>query len=467
MNSQTLKSQTLKSISWRDTCPWLMLVQSIAIAVRGTVWGIAFIGLLLTPLVWNLSESIFLSDSEIIGSSLNPNEVNVQNDAGNEVVRKKIQRMSFWSDSADENWLANVTPLPVFFKFGSPHLALLDPALSIQQNCYYFFGLIGMLILWSLCGGMICRVAATHFTRDERTGPIQAFLFCSKRYVTFLLSGSVPLMVILVFTIPLFFIGILIRIDFMLLLVGFGWCLLLFIGFLMTLLLVPLFFGWSFLWPAIATENADPFEAVSRSFSYPYQKPFQFLFYLTVVLILGFLSSFIVTEIANKSISITQWGTSWGAGFDRVDEIAEIQRLPLDSNPTTTENDPVVATPSDQEIAPTKASYSKIQIFSVKMISFWEGAIRLLAQAFNYGFFFAASTGMYLLMRRDTDQTELDEIYLEALPTDEALPKLQSESLDSAPPAPSSSPASPGSTSESAANSESNSPKIDPPDSES
>ena len=137
-------------------------------------------------------------------------------------------------------------------------------------------------------------------------------------------------MVILVFTIPLFFIGILIRIDFMLLLVGFGWCLLLFIGFLMTLLLVPLFFGWSFLWPAIATENADPFEAVSRSFSYPYQKPFQFLFYLTVVLILGFLSSLIVTEIANKSISITQWGTSWGAGFDRVDEIAEIQRLPLD-----------------------------------------------------------------------------------------------------------------------------------------
>lgn len=47
------------------------------------------------------------------------------------------------------------------------------------------------------------------------------------------------------------------------------------------------------------------------------------------------------------------------------------------------------------------------------MIDFWEGCVRLVAIGFAYSYFWTASTAIYLLLRRDDDGTELDDIHLD------------------------------------------------------
>ncbi len=47
-----------------------------------------------------------------------------------------------------------------------------------------------------------------------------------------------------------------------------------------------------------------------------------------------------------------------------------------------------------------------------KMIGFWNGIARTLAAAFIYGLFWCMASAIYLLLRKDVDETEMDEIYM-------------------------------------------------------
>ena len=48
-----------------------------------------------------------------------------------------------------------------------------------------------------------------------------------------------------------------------------------------------------------------------------------------------------------------------------------------------------------------------------KLIQFFTGCIRAFLTAFAAGYFWVAAGGVYLLLRRDADQTEIDDIFLE------------------------------------------------------
>jgi len=41
------------------------------------------------------------------------------------------------------------------------------------------------------------------------------------------------------------------------------------------------------------------------------------------------------------------------------------------------------------------------------------GVVRACASAFSFAFFWCAAAAVYLLLRRDTDQTELDDVVVE------------------------------------------------------
>jgi len=47
------------------------------------------------------------------------------------------------------------------------------------------------------------------------------------------------------------------------------------------------------------------------------------------------------------------------------------------------------------------------------LIGFWEGCVRLFALGFVYSYFWNASTAIYLLLRRNDDGTELDDIHVD------------------------------------------------------
>ena len=162
----------LNAISWRDLCPWLMLSRSIAIAISPAIVIIAFLGILLTPIGWSMAEFV-LTDEDKIGTAFpdDQSEYWIK-------IRTQIEPESFWQDRfRQEDWFFGQGPFLIFEKFYTGHLQLLNPALNVRQCTYYLFGTVWMLGLWSVLGAMICRIATTRFTRDERTGIFEAFFF--------------------------------------------------------------------------------------------------------------------------------------------------------------------------------------------------------------------------------------------------------------------------------------------------
>ena len=55
-------------------------------------------------------------------------------------------------------------------------------------------------------------------------------------------------------------------------------------------LLLGLLFGWPLIWPTISTEGTDSFDGLSRSYSYTFQRPLVYLFFVLVAGLLGALA---------------------------------------------------------------------------------------------------------------------------------------------------------------------------------
>ena len=62
---------------------------------------------------------------------------------------------------------------------------------------------------------------------------------------------------------------------------------------------------------------------------------------------------------------------------------------------------------------------------AVKAIAFWNGCARVVTLGFGMSYFWTASTAIYLLLRRDADGAELDQIYFDKPPQEYTLPTLQ------------------------------------------
>lgn len=404
----TRPATVLNAISWQDLCPWLILFRAIAIALRPSILLLAFTGLLLSPFGWWVG-SQFLSPVDVVGQ-----EFTSEVDGGD--VRLPIRKVTFWDTAGGtRDWLAGSGPLQVFGKLTVGPLRLLDYRINIRQFFYYFTGSLWTLMIWSILGTMICRIAAAHFTRDERIGVFESWQFVRRRLVSVLVASLFPLAIMVAFAVPLMILGLLLMMDFMLIVIGAVWFVILLIGLFMAVILIPVFFGYPFIWPAIATDGSDAFETASSIYSYPTQRPYHYAFYWSLILLIGIPASMIANLFGTRTTEFVRWGTSWGAGGDR---IVQIDR---------SSNQPETGTAAILDEFPSDAIAPDSELFQLGVgeIRFWENGLRILVTGFNWGFFLVASTGVYLLLRRDTDQTELDELLVEQWPDELPLPELE------------------------------------------
>src|SRR6185369_4907674 len=123
-------------------------------------------------------------------------------------------------------------------------------------------------------------------------------------------------------------LGLLLKLDLGVLFVGIIWPVVLLCGLFIAILLVGLLFGWPLMWPTVSAEGTDSFDALSRSYSYTYQRPVHYLFYASVAGILGMLAWIVVVIFANGVITYSFWAASWGSGSDRMIEIQETMMKP-------------------------------------------------------------------------------------------------------------------------------------------
>src|SRR5205085_5918323 len=116
---------------------------------------------------------------------------------------------------------------------------------------------------------------------------------------------------------------LLLKIPVGVLIVGIIWPVVLVCGLFIAILLVGLLFGWPLMSPTVSAEGTDSFDALSRSYSYTYQRPVHYLFYAAVAGVLGMLAWVVVVIFAKGVITYSYWAASWGSGGGRMKEIVD------------------------------------------------------------------------------------------------------------------------------------------------
>src|SRR5262249_3990584 len=126
---------------------------------------------------------------------------------------------------------------------------------------------------------------------DEKLSVRAALAFSLGKFLSFVSAPLIPLVIVLVVGLVPLIAGLLASIP------GLGaivnvvmaalFILILAAGFVMTLVLLGTFGGFNLMYPTIAVEGSDSFDAISRSFSYVYARPWRMLFYTTVAVVYG------------------------------------------------------------------------------------------------------------------------------------------------------------------------------------
>jgi hypothetical protein len=388
------QATSLREIVWWEIFPWLSLVRTVRLALAPRMLCLAAVGLLLTAVGWRILGSIFPESAAALaapGLAVSPIGL-----APATIPPEPLELRTNWpwqSQIGDAGYSAfnrfdwPLRPLLVSGEYLSrPFRGLFRADVGAAAFCYAALCALWALAIWSVIGGAITRIAALELARESRLGLVAGLRFAVSKWPSYFCAPLVPMLgVVLLFVLGLI-AGLLMRSDFLAVVVGIGWPLMLAVCFGVAILLIGLAFGWPLMWPTISAEGTDSFDALSRSYSYLYQRPLHYLFYALVAGFFGLLTAAVVLLFAQWTIGLSYWAASWGTGVSR---LAELHNAAL--------------SPGEQTGMLSTAGY---------VFAFWTGAVMLVATSFLYSYFWTAASGIYFLLRQNLDGMEPDEVSL-------------------------------------------------------
>lgn len=392
---------TLRSIVWRELCPWLLIFRTFTFALTLPLLLLAALAVAIQPLGWRAAE-VFLS-SEALTSDPALSSVATMLSAW-PISHADSQGMLNWRVLAPGAELRSADPQSLFYRLSFPLTQLFRIDLDIYKFCYFLFGGLWTLLLWSFVGGVVTRMAVVYLGREERISFKDAVVFVATRYLSYVTAPLYPLLGVALLSIPVALLGLAMYLDLGVLVAGILWFFVLLATLAMAFVLLGLFFGWPLMWPTISAENGEAFEAMSRAYGYTLQRPWHYLFFAIVSALFGSLCWFFISLFADWTVHLAWWGVSWGTGLER---LAEIQRA-----------------------AATGEDIGAMMYGGTRLINFFNGLVYCVAQAFGYCLFFSLSSAVYLLLRQVDDETEFDEVYVEEDEDRLTLPQLQTDAAD-------------------------------------
>lgn len=401
---------TLSRVSWSELFPWTILLQTIPLAASISVWVLATLGVVLTPIGWLLSEAVFVD------------ETTRQQDAFfNELVElnRSPYRGIFDASEQPQNYVelfgARLSgPRAVVSRMTDSWRQLFQMRQGVRKVGYFVVGGVWTLVLWSWVGCAITRIALLRLTRDEPIGIDEAFDFAWQRWLTCLIAVLAPAVMIAALSAPGALLGVLMMSDWGFALVGTLWILVLALSCLMVLIVVGWFFSWPLMIASISAENQNALDAMTRGFSYLYQRPISFAFYVSLTVLLGGVTWLVVSQMASGVVHLGYWSTAWTIGSANSDRLEEIRTwIPANQVPSTT-GDAVRTFPAQGTGAGVAIEPPMTTAFwwGQRTTFFWNGLISSIAVAFLYGHFWCMAAAVYLLMRYEVDDTEMDEVFL-------------------------------------------------------
>ncbi len=374
----------VRRIVWPEILPWLMIFRAFRLSVSLPVLSLATVGWLLTPLGSQIASAVFLGNSEVRSTEW------------------ATPKSDFWA--ADESLQAipgfsSVTStsnpiIHVYHHFTDPFVQFFNRSNSVRETAYHLFRGLWSIAIWGFFAGAITRIATVQLGRGERVDLRSALVYSMRQYGWSFVAPLFPLFGVFLASLPLIALGFVMRADFGMIIAGVAWPLALIGGLIMAILLLGLLAGWPLMWPTISSEeHGDAFEAFSRSFSYVFQRPLQYIFYLSLAALIGALGWVLVSHVSEAVVELTYYATSWGARNDRV------------------------------ELIPF-GEYTGTLGAGVGLIRLFDGFVRVVAMAFNFSYFFCAVTAIYLVLRREVDRTDFDEVFVDSSKPSYSLPPL-------------------------------------------
>jgi hypothetical protein len=345
-----------------------------------------------------------------------------------------------WQAGQFADWFLTVE-LPVLIeplrKLISPVVFMLKPGNGPYNILYSLLVILVTLATWGFFGGAITRIASVQVARGETVSIREAVRFVCNRYVSYLMAPLVPLLLVAIVVVLLCVYGVVFMIPWLgdIIVAGIGWSGVLVAGLIMAVVLVGLI-GWPMMYATISTEGTDTFDAISRSYSYVYQNPWSYAWYCTVAVSYGAVVIFFVGFMGSLVVYLGKWGvsqtpflqTSW---WNREPSYLFVysptsfgwRTLLLDGaqvdGQNVVQNGAIQPAVYDKLLGRDENYQGKDDIMSgantagAFLVSVWLYFFFLMILGFGYSYFWSASTIIYLLMRRQVDDTDMDEVYLE------------------------------------------------------
>ncbi len=248
----------------------------------------------------------------------------------------------------------------------------------------------------ALAAGALCRITALQFARGEKPGLIEALRFSVAKFSNFVFAPLIPIGIMAALGIFIVVLGLVGKIPYVgELSVGLFLPLALVLAAPITIFLIGAIAGFNLMFPSVAYEDSDGFDAVSRSFSYVYAQPWHMGFYTVVAFIYGALCYAFVRSFSLLLLYVTRVFLFVGFLFDN----AKLDRL---------WPQPLFGRFLGPAQAPPIGWAEQTGAFLVEL---WVLAVMGLMVSFVISFFFSANTIIYALMRNRVDKTALTEVH--------------------------------------------------------
>jgi hypothetical protein len=241
------------------------------------------------------------------------------------------------------------------------------------------------LLVWSIFGTAIARHVALKLVGEDAPGLVGATVFGSRKWLPAFNSVLFVLVGVLALSVPGGLLGLAMRTEWGLAFAGAVWPAVLLGAVVLAILVIGVVAGWPLMVACVGVERGDAFQAISTAFSYLYQRPLHYAFYAVVALGLAIPSLVVAGLFAQATEGLALWATSFGMGHARTATLLE----------------------------GLAATGPAADAWGVKAIGFWSRCLATLLASFGWGFFWAIATAAYLLLRRDVDGTEFDEVVLD------------------------------------------------------
>ena len=352
----------LFEISWLRLFPWLRLFRAPGAAADPKKLFLAAIGLLLMSGGWQALDLAFPASSGIT-----PEVFEAREPIGPDTLLSIP-----W-------WITEPARL-----ITAPFFAAMDEPSDLGRRAFVHAVLAALwsVVVWGLIGGAISRVAVVGLIQGERVGVRNALRFAVRKAVPLVGAPLIPVLGIITITTLMAGFGLLYRFPGGSVVAGALAFLPLIGGLLLTLIVIGLAIGWPLMPASVACQAEDGFDALSRSYAYLRQRPWNLLGYGAVAFLVGASGLIFVDVFARLVVHLSAWALSFAAPPKLVSALYH---------------------GAEPDVSPTV----------LLTHAFWIGFVAILVRSWIYSFFWTSASLIYLLLRKDVDGTPLTKIAID------------------------------------------------------